>query len=148
MEALALLSGISYLRIGLKWKGKVHWYTDSKAVIDTYTKYAKYNSKPNHTNWIAQRDKDVWEMLLIEQEKWKGRLTLHHVESHVDKKKDEHGNYRIPNATQKMNIAADKIAERTYKDDIPWLNKNELTTRTAQIYMHINTKSQAIGEDK
>ena len=40
------------------------------------------------------------------------------------------------NATQKMNIAADKIAERTYKDDIPWLNKNELTTRTAQIYMH------------
>ena len=75
-------------------------------------------------------------MLLIEQKKWKGRLTLHHVESHVDKKKDEHGNYRIPNATQKMNIAADKIAERTDKDDIPWLNKNKLTTRTAQIYMH------------
>ena len=136
MEALALLSGLSYLRIDLKWKGKIHWFTDSKAVIDTYKKYAKYNSKPNHTNWIAQRDKDVWEMLLIEQEKWRGRLTLQHVESHVDRKKDEHGNYRIPNATQKMNIAADKIAERTYKDDIPWLNKNKLTTRTAQIYMH------------
>ena len=52
-------------------------------------------------------------MLLIEQEKWKGRLTLHHVESHVDKKKDKHGEFRIPNDEQKMNIAADKIAERT-----------------------------------
>ena len=133
MEALALLSGLSYLRIDLKWKGKIHWFTDSKAVIDTYKKYAKHNSKPNHTNWIAQRDKDVWEMLLIEQEKWRGRLTLQHVESHVDRKKDEHGNYRIPNATQKMNIAADELAERTYNEDIPWLNKNELTNRTAQI---------------
>ena len=75
-------------------------------------------------------------MLLIEQEKWRGRLTLQHVESHVDRKKDEHGNYRIPNATQKMNIAADELAERTYNEDIPWLNKNELTNRTAQIYMH------------
>ena len=85
MEALALLAGLSFLRIILEWKGNVHWYTDSKAVIDTYTKYSKYNSKANHTSWIAQRDKNVWEMLLIEQENWRGRLRLHHVESHVDK---------------------------------------------------------------
>ena len=67
---------------------KLHWWTDSQSVIDTFTINTDENiANPNHTEWIAQRDKNVWEMLLIEQEAWGDRLTLHHVESHVDKKK-------------------------------------------------------------
>ena len=67
------------------------------------------------------------------------RLTLHHVESHVDKKKDELGNKRIPNAIQKMNIEADKLAEDAYRVKLPWLNKRKLESRMyAQIYMHNN----------
>ena len=137
MEALALLSGLLYLRQRIRWNGKLHWYTDSKAVIDTYKKYKRKNSEPTHTGWIAQTDKDVWEMLLIEQKHWKNRIYLHHVESHVDKKKDELGNFRIPNSIQNMNIEADKLAEETYYTQGYWLNKTSLKTlMNAQIFMH------------
>ena len=76
-------------------------------------------------------------MLLIEQKHWKNRIYLHHVESHVDKKKDELGNFRIPNSIQNMNIEADKLAEETYYTQGYWLNKKSLKTlMNAQIFMH------------
>ena len=56
MEAMALLSGLNYLRRVIQWEGTVTWHTDSQAVIDTY------QNKPlmKHTSaWAKQRDKDV-----------------------------------------------------------------------------------------
>ena len=43
-------------------------------------------------------------------------MHLHHVESHVDKKKDKDGNLRIPTSIQRMNIVVDKLADFAYDD--------------------------------
>ena len=83
MEALAVLSGLTFLRRQLSWQGKVEWHTDSQAVIDTTGTVHWYNM----TKWVKQRDKDVWTALRLELARWKGRLTFCHVESHTDKKK-------------------------------------------------------------
>ena len=56
MEALALLSGLVFMRVDIKWQGHITWYTDSQAVIDTSKKVTWYNT----TCWVKQRDKDVW----------------------------------------------------------------------------------------
>ena len=56
MEALGLLSALQYVRSELKWKGKLDWYMDSQAVIDTFAKCHRLND----SRWIKQRDKDVW----------------------------------------------------------------------------------------
>ena len=48
MEALALLSGLVFMRVDIKWQGHITWYTDSQAVIDTSKKVTWYNM----TCWI------------------------------------------------------------------------------------------------
>ena len=93
-----------FLRYAIEWKGKVIWHTDSQAVIDTY------NGKLNHLTpgkWAVQRDKDIFDAMLYQKTWWKDRFQLEKVESHVDKKKDEYGNKRIPTPIEHMNIYAD-----------------------------------------
>jgi len=88
-----LLGGLTYLNEQTRWKGKLQWYTHPQAAIQMYN---------NHTlqihpgTWQKQRDKGVWDMMVQTRRKWDGRLTLNHVESHVDKKRDKRGNKRTP----------------------------------------------------
>ena len=57
---------------------------DSQAVIHTFAMCHRLND----SRWIKQRDKDVWVELIKGKKRWgKGRITIHHVESHVDTKK-------------------------------------------------------------
>jgi len=113
MEAMALLGGLTYLHEHIKWKGKVQWHTDSKSVIQTYNNRS-IQSHPG--TWEKQRDKDVWDVMVQIRQQWDGRLTLNHVESHVDRKKDEQGNSRTPTPIQWMNIAVDALADTGYTD--------------------------------
>ena len=83
---------------------------DSTSVIKTYLKCLHLRPQ----EWTSQRDKDIWMALRIEKRYWKQRVQLFHVESHVDRKKDEHGNKRIPTSIQKMNIYADDLADKAY----------------------------------
>jgi len=53
------------------------------------------------------------------QTAWGNRIKLHHVESHVNKKKDKQGHMRIPTEIQWMNIAVDAMADGGYAQDIP-----------------------------
>ena len=48
MEAVALLSGLVYLREETQWLGTVEWHTDSQSVIDTCGKI----TWSNMTHWI------------------------------------------------------------------------------------------------
>ena len=119
MEALGILAGLMFLRYAIEWKGKVIWHTDSQAVIDTY------NGKLNHLTpgkWAVQRDKDIFDAMLYQKTWWKDRFQLEKVESHVDKKKDEYGNKRIPTPIEHMNIYADWLAESAYHQKIPIFN--------------------------
>ena len=125
MEALGLLSALQYVRSELKWKGKLDWYMDSQAVIDTFAKCHRLND----SRWIKQRDKDVWVELIKEKKRWgKGRITIHHVESHVDTKRDKDGQLRVPTPIQWMNIYADKLADEVYDSNMPALNTSSLRT--------------------
>jgi ribonuclease HI len=63
MEALGLLSGLMHLRTLVKWEGTVEWHMDSKSVIDTYKKCHRLTN----AEWTAQRDRDVWEALILEK---------------------------------------------------------------------------------
>ena len=123
MEATALLSGLVYLREELKWSGIVEWHTDSQSVIDTSGKI----TWSNMTQWVKQRDKDIWEPLEEELRKWNGRLNLHHVEAHTDRKKNEDGTPRKVTPIEEMNQWADKLAEWAIWEDI-----TELQTATLQ----------------
>ena len=58
MEAFGLLSGLMHLRTGT-----IEWHMDSKSVIDTYKKCHRLTN----AEWTTQRDKDVWEALIIEK---------------------------------------------------------------------------------
>jgi hypothetical protein len=53
------------------------------------------------------------------QKEWGKRIKLHHVESHVNKKKDKQGQKRVPTEIQWMNIAVDEMADEGYNMDIP-----------------------------
>jgi ribonuclease HI len=86
MEALGLLSGLMHLRTVVKWEGTIEWHMDSKSVIDTYT-YKKSHRLTN-AEWTAQRDKDVWEALILGKKYWTGRVEILHVEAHTDTKRD------------------------------------------------------------
>ena len=121
-EALAVLSGLTFLRVELEWKGTVEWHTDSQAVIDTSGTVHWYNM----TKWVKQRDKDVWVALRMELKRWEGRLKFHHVESHTDKKKDEQGNKRKVTPIEEMNQYADWLADWAYTADIKVLEASTL----------------------
>ena len=97
MEALALLSGLVFMRVDIQWQGHITWYTDSQAVIDTGKKVTWYNM----TCWVKQRDKDVWDALKQELNRWQDRLILIHVESHTDKKKNDDGTPRTVTEEEK-----------------------------------------------
>jgi hypothetical protein len=122
MEALAVLSGLTFLRRQLSWKGKVEWHTDSQAVIDTTRTVHWYNM----TKWVKQRDKDVWTALRLELARWKGRLELCHVESHTDKKKDDAGNAREVTPIEEMNQYADWLADWAHEAPITELKAASL----------------------
>ena len=140
MEAMALLSGLLYLRKKIKWKGTVEWHTDSKSVIDTYKRIWMNQTA---AKWSKQRDRDIWETLALEKKKWKNRVTLHHVESHVDKKTNKDGTKRIPTPIEQMNMHADELADKAYRiPDIP--NFNPITlTRPQRWGIYKNTKLRA-----
>jgi len=110
MEAIGLLSVLTFLRTEIKWKGKLEWHMDAMSVISTFKKCYMLGK----STWQRQRDKDIWSALIIEESHWKGRVVLHHVESHVDKKKDENGVWRTPTSIQWMNIYVDKLADAAY----------------------------------
>ena len=112
MEALGLLSVLTYLRTEIRWKGKVEWHIDSKSVIDTFAICERLHK----SSWHRQRDKDIWTTLQVEKRHWKGRIKITHVESHVDKKRDAEGNKRIPTSIQLMNIYVDKLADEAYEN--------------------------------
>ena len=63
MEALGLLSVLTYLRTEIRWKGKVEWHIDSKSVIDTFAICEKLHK----SSWHRQRDKDIWTTLQMEK---------------------------------------------------------------------------------
>jgi len=71
------------------------------------------------STWTKQRDRGVWEAIIKQQKGWRNRIKLHHVESHVNKKKDKQGQRRIPTEIQWMNIAVDEMAEGGYTLEIP-----------------------------
>ena len=123
MEAAALLSGLVYLREEMQWSGTIEWHTDSQSVIDTSDKI----TWSNMTHCIKQRDKDIWDPLREELKEWDGRLNLHHVESHTDRKKNEDGIPRKVTPIEEMNQWADKLA-----DWAAWENITELQTTTLQ----------------
>lgn len=76
---------------------------------------------------MKQTDKDVWEAIARDKrEYWNNRIHITHVESHVDKKKDEHGQPREPTQIEWMNIHVDKEAELAYTEDIPTLQTTTL----------------------
>ena len=112
MEALGLLSVLTYLRKEIRWQGKVEWHIDSQSVIATFDRCEKLSK----ASWHRQRDKDIWTSLQIEKQHWKGRIKISHVESHVDKKKDKDGNKRIPTSIQLMNIYVDGLADEAYEN--------------------------------
>jgi ribonuclease HI len=121
MEAAALLSGLVYLREEMQWPGTIEWHTESQSVIDTSDKILWSNM----THWVKQRDKDIWDPLRGELQKCDGRLNLHHVESHTDKKKNEDGTPRKVTPLEEMNQWAEKLA-----DWAAWENITELQTPT------------------
>ena len=123
MEAAALLSGLVYLRKEMLWSGTIEWHTDSQSVIDTSEKI----TWSNMTHWVKQRDKDIWDPLKEELKEWGGRLNIHHVESHTDKKKNEDGTPRKVTPIEEMNQWADKLADWAAWEAIP-----ELQTTTLQ----------------
>ena len=79
MEALGLLSVLTYLRKEIRWKGKIEWHIDSQSVIDTF----RVCEKLSKSSWHKQRDKDIWTTLQLEKMHWQGRIKITHVESHV-----------------------------------------------------------------
>jgi len=113
METMALLDGLTYMKNAIRWKGQVGWYTDSESVIKTW---AKLRRGMKAGEWMKQRDKGVWETLLVLTEWWGNRVILSHVESHVDRKRDKHGHCRIPTEIERMNLAIDEIADEGYTD--------------------------------
>jgi hypothetical protein len=113
MEAMALLDGLTYIREELGWRGHVEWHSDSQSVIQSFQNWA-VQSHPG--TWERQSDKDVWDLLVQERQRWGDKLCINHVESHVNNKKDEDGNKRIPTPMQWMNIAVDKLADTGYVD--------------------------------
>jgi len=113
MEAMALLDGLTYMKNEINWEGIIEWYTDLDSVIKSL---AKIRRGMTVGDWAKQRDKDVWETLLKLSTWWGDRVTLSHVESHVDRKKDENGQYRIPTEMESMNIAIGEVADEGYTD--------------------------------
>ena len=81
MEAMGLLSGLIFLRYTLRWKGTVEWHMDSQSVIDTYNNHI---TPDNTIRWLKQKDRDIWDAINQERKWWNNRITLIHVESHVD----------------------------------------------------------------
>jgi hypothetical protein len=92
---------------------EIKWYTDPESVIKSWAKLCR-GMKPG--DWTKQRDKDVWETLYMLARWWKTKLSLYHVESHVDTKKDKNGIKRVPTDIEWMNIAVDKLADVGYTD--------------------------------
>jgi hypothetical protein len=72
--------------------------------------------------WAGQRDRGIWDGLLIELAHWKGRVTLEWVEAHVDTKKVADGNKRTPSSKERMNIVADEVADLGYANATTALN--------------------------
>jgi hypothetical protein len=59
------------------------------------------------THWVKQRDKDIWDPLREELTEWDGRLNLHHVESHTDRKNNE------DETPRKVTLLEEKISGQT-----------------------------------
>ena len=91
------------------------------------------------THWIKQRDKDVWDPLRQELKQWAGRLTLEHVESHTDTKKNADGTYREVTPLEEMNQWADKLADWASWEDIIELNPDTLQ-RSNRMLLKYNNK--------
>jgi len=113
MEAMELLDGLTYMKNAIQWEGQIEWYTDSGSVIKTW---AKLRRGMKAGDWTKQRDKGVWETLLVLAEWWKNRVILSHVEYHVDRKRDKHDHCRVPTEIERMNLAIDEMADEGYTD--------------------------------
>jgi len=123
MEALGLLSALTYIRIRLRWKGKIQWHMDSTSVIDTF----KFCDRMGQTKWVKQRDKGVWTELIKEKQRWgPDRINLYHVEAHTDTKHKK-GLRGPPTAIEKINIFADELADTVYKEHtLPGMNTSHM----------------------
>ena len=66
MEALGLLSLMTYARYDLQWKGEIDLHMDNKGVIQTYTKCGHWTQP----QWVKQSDKDVWEAIAREKREY------------------------------------------------------------------------------
>ena len=66
MEALGLLSLMTYARYDLQWKGEIDLHMDNKGVIQTYTKCGHWTQP----QWVKQTDKDVWEAIAREKREY------------------------------------------------------------------------------
>ena len=82
---------------------------DSKSVIDTYKKCHRLTN----AEWTQQRDKDVWEALIKEKEKWWDRLTILHVKSHTDTKKNKTGKKNNSNTTRQKEPTRGHVSGHT-----------------------------------
>ena len=134
MEAMGLLSGLMHMRLDIKWQGQIEWHMDSKSVIDTYKKCHRLTN----AEWTKQRDKDVWETLIIEKQKWWDRLTILHVKAHTDTKKNKTGEKRTVTQLEKMNQHADTLADTPYNIELEKLETQNLPKQknSCQINAH------------
>ena len=57
-----------------------------------------------NAEWTKQRDKDVWEALIKEKNKWKERLTILHVKAHTDTMTNKTGEEKKSNTARKNEL--------------------------------------------
>ena len=138
MEALGLLSALTFIRQKLHWTGNVVWYMDSQSVIDTFSTC----HQRNQTKWVKQRDKDVWRELAEEKRRWgKDKITIHHVEAHADEKHKK-GLRGPPTPIEKINIFVDRLADLVYTDPTVKGLQTEKLRKYGQ--WHITHKQQKV----
>lgn len=123
---MGILAGLTFLR-ERKWRGSIEWHTDCLGAINTREKikYHKYN------HWYAQRDKDVWQRLKIEQQHWGERLTLCHVKAHMDERADH-----VSTPEQLCNQEMDVLAKIACKNDLVKPVGEIKPTAIWNVYMH------------
>ena len=123
---MGILAGLTFLR-ERKWRGGIEWHTDCLGAINTREKIKHH--KYNH--WYAQRDKDVWQRIKIEQQHWGERLTLCHVKAHMDERADH-----VSTPEQLCNQEMDVLAKIACKNDLVKPVGEIKPTAIWNVYMH------------
>jgi len=90
-------------------------------------------------DWVKQSDKGVWEAMHKLHEWWGDRVKMHHVESHVDRKRDKQRMKRIPTPIGRLNIDIGRLADEGYTNPQVPETKIYPTDRRARYVPYIAT---------